>query len=47
MKFPYGISDFKKVNTQGYYYCEPLAETTPINKATLHNVPQPMPLCDI
>lgn len=22
MKFPYGISDFKKVNTQGYYYCD-------------------------
>jgi len=22
VKFPYGISDFKKVNTQGYYYCD-------------------------
>ncbi len=22
MKFPYGISDFKKVNTRGYYYCD-------------------------
>ena len=22
MKFPYGISDFKKVNTQSYYYCD-------------------------
>jgi len=22
MKFPYGISDFKKVNIQGYYYCD-------------------------
>jgi len=22
MKFPYGISDFKKINTQGYYYCD-------------------------
>ncbi len=22
MKFPYGISDFKKVNTQGYFYCD-------------------------
>ncbi|MCD4764634.1 MAG: ATP-binding protein [Desulfobacterales bacterium] len=22
MKFPYGISDFRKVNTQGYFYCD-------------------------
>ena len=22
MKFPYGISDFFKINTQGYYYCD-------------------------
>jgi hypothetical protein len=22
MKFPYGISDFKKVNTRGYFYCD-------------------------
>jgi len=22
MKFPYGISDFKKINTQGYFYCD-------------------------
>ena len=22
MKFPYGISDFKKVITKGYYYCD-------------------------
>ena len=22
MKFPYGISDFKKINTKGYFYCD-------------------------
>jgi len=22
MKFPYGVSDFKKINTQGYFYCD-------------------------
>ena len=22
MKFPYGICDFKKINTQGYFYCD-------------------------
>ena len=22
MKFPYGISDFKKINTRGYFYCD-------------------------
>ena len=22
MKFPYGISDFKKIVTQGFYYCD-------------------------
>ncbi len=22
MKFPYGISDFKKIITQGYFYCD-------------------------
>ena len=22
MKFPYGISDFKAINTEGYYYCD-------------------------
>ena len=22
MKFPYGISDFKKINTEGYFYCD-------------------------
>ena len=22
MKFPYGISDFRKIITEGYYYCD-------------------------
>ncbi len=22
MKFPYGISDFKEINTKGYFYCD-------------------------
>ena len=22
MKYPYGVSDFKKINTQGYFYCD-------------------------
>ena len=22
MKFPYGISDFKKIMTKGYFYCD-------------------------
>ncbi|NQT61214.1 MAG: AAA family ATPase [Bacteroidetes bacterium] len=33
MKFPYGISDFKEINTKGYFYCDrtdkiPLLENT-------------------
>ena len=38
MKFQYGVSDFKKINTQGYFYCDKTDKINPQITLNTHKI---------